>query len=165
MIRLKHWWLLISTIPLLIGSSAYRNLLTEMLSFCHQLPATFDIPILEALARLDEPLAQMRQSRDSRAELETHVRRLSDIAALLDRGSRLGLCLRRSLIRFHYLRRIGVPVVMQFGAKFRTGQLDRSVAGHAWLTLNGRPYFETGEDHQEFTVMFSFPPRSEAGQA
>jgi hypothetical protein len=79
------------------------------------------------------------------------------LAALLDRRSPLGLCLRRSLTRYHFLRRIGVPVVLQFGAKFVAGKPDREVTGHAWLTLNGRPYYEANENWRGFAVMFSFP--------
>jgi hypothetical protein len=88
------------------------------------------------------------------------IRNLADLAALLDRRSPLGLCLRRSLTRYYFLRRAGVPVAVQFGAKFSGGQPDRNVNGHAWLTLNGAPYFEDDENWRGFTVMFGFPAKT-----
>jgi hypothetical protein len=87
------------------------------------------------------------------------VRRLADLAALLDRRSPLGLCLRRSLARYYFLRRAGLPVVLQFGARLRPGDAAvRDLRGHAWLTLAGRPYFEVEENWRGFTVMFCYPP-------
>jgi len=76
---------------------------------------------------------------------------------LLDRRSPLGLCLRRSLVRYHYLRRAGLPVDLKFGAKFVAGKPDREVTGHAWLTLNDHPYVEADENWKGFVVMLSFP--------
>jgi hypothetical protein len=89
--------------------------------------------------------------------MEPTIRHLADLAALLERRSPLGLCLRRSLTRYHFLRRIGVPVVVCFGAKFVAGRPDRDIAGHAWLTLNGRVYHEDSENWQGFTVMLVHP--------
>lgn len=85
------------------------------------------------------------------------VRRLADLTALLDRRSPFGLCLRRSLLRYHFLRRAGVPVAVQFGARFKAGQPDRDVTGHAWVALDGQPYFEDGENYRGFRVMLSYP--------
>jgi hypothetical protein len=61
------------------------------------------------------------------------------------------------MLRYHFLRRVGVPVVLNFGARFKGGQADREITGHAWVTLDGRPYFEDGENYQGFTVMLRFP--------
>ena len=37
---------------------------------------------------------------------------------------------------------------------------DRDLAGHAWVTLNGRPYYEDGENYRGFTVMLQHPPHA-----
>jgi hypothetical protein len=88
---------------------------------------------------------------------EDTIRNFADLAALLDRRSPLGLCLRRSLTRYHFLRQADVPVVIRFGAKFVNGIADREIAGHAWLTLNDSPYYEEDENWRGFTVMMSYP--------
>ena len=75
----------------------------------------------------------------------------------LERRSPLGVCLRRSLTRYFFLRRADVPVVIQFGARFVGGKADRDVTGHAWLTCNGRSYHEAEENWRDFTVMFRWP--------
>jgi hypothetical protein len=83
------------------------------------------------------------------------------VAALLDRHSPLGLCLRRSLLRYRYLHEIDVPVTVLFGAKFAPGQLpdQKKVTGHAWLVQGERPYHEDDENWQGYTVMLRWPER------
>jgi hypothetical protein len=88
------------------------------------------------------------------------LRRLADTAVILERRSPLGLCLRRSLIRFHALRTAGLPVVVCFGARPVTDR-DRSLAGHAWLTLDGVPYHEPPSSFEGWTVMYTYPPADE----
>ncbi len=152
MMRLRHEWLAVATLPALLFNPRLRSLLAEMRAFCHHLPSALKGSLPEALQQLT-PAADNVLT-DVGAD---YVRNMADLAALLDRRSPLGLCLRRSLTRYHFLRRIGVPVVLQFGAKFVAGKPDREVGGHAWLTLNGRPYYEADENRRGFTVMFSFP--------
>jgi len=150
--RLRHWRLAVSLLPLLF-SSRHRALLAEMRSFCESLPITLKPSLIEGL-RLIDP----RSTRSGTKEFnEDTVRNFADLAALLDRHSPLGLCLRRSLTRYHFLRQADVPVVMRFGAKFVSGKPDREITGHAWLTLNDSPYYEADENWRGFTVMMSYP--------
>lgn len=121
-----------------------------MRGFVRNLPNVLKAPLPDALR-------QITPAADSIGETERNVRNLADVAALLDRQSPLGLCLRRSLTRYHFLRRAGVPVAVRFGAKFVQGKPDREISGHAWLTLHGAPYYEDGENWRGFTVMVSFP--------
>ena len=148
--RLRHVWLALTALPGLLLSSRRRALFRKMRAFARNLPAELKAPL---------PVALRRFTPDSgaRPELEPTIRRLADLAALLDRRSPLGLCLRRSLTRYHFLRRAGVPVVVRFGARFVNGKPDREITGHAWLTLNGQVYHEDGENWRGFTVMLSFP--------
>ena len=153
MARLRHGWLAVTTLPALLFNHNLRLLLAEMRTFCRSLPDALKGPLPCALLQLTPSITE----HPTRSADEQTTRRLADLAALLDRRSPLGLCLRRSLTRYHFLRRIGVPVVLQFGAKFVAGKPDRDVTGHAWLTLNGRPYSEADENWRGFAVMFSFP--------
>lgn len=82
------------------------------------------------------------------------VREMADAVAALDVGSPLGICLRRSLVRYYFLRRTGLPVAIRFGARF---QETREIGGHAWLTLNDQPYEEESENYLGFVVMYSYP--------
>jgi hypothetical protein len=50
-----------------------------------------------------------------------------------------------------------VPLTLNFGARFKGGQADRDVTGHAWVTLNGAAYHEDGENYQDFVTMFKYP--------
>jgi hypothetical protein len=152
MMRLRHEWLAVTTLPALLFNPRLRSLLAEMRAFCHNLPSALKGSLPEALQQLT-PAADNVLT-DVGAD---YTRNMADLAALLDRRSPLGLCLRRSLIRYHFLRLIGVAVVLQFGAKFVDSTPDREVTGHAWLILDGQPYCEADENWRGFVVMFSFP--------
>lgn len=156
--RLRHLGLALGLLPGLLLDPGRRALLAEMRAFCRALPRALEAPLEAALDRLLVVSAQPEAH-----DPET-VRRLADLAALLERRSPLGLCLRRSLTRAHFLRRAGVPVAVQFGAKFVNGRSDGAVTGHAWLTLDGRPYFEDEAHWREFTVILAHPSARETAQ-
>ena len=149
--RLSHIWLLLRWWPWLLTRPLYRHWLREMRDFCGRVPAMLKNPLPEAMQSLTPTENQVS------GLSETEIRDLADLSALLARRSPLGLCLRRSLVRYHYLRQVNVPVVVQFGAKLQGARARRNLTGHAWLTLNGQPYHELGENWQGFTVMYRYP--------
>ena len=111
------------------------------------------LPLPELMLRLDAEITEVSGVVD--ASLAT---RLADAAAGLDYFSPLGICLRRSLVRYVLLRRAGLPVVVQFGAKKNAGSNRSHIAGHAWLTLNGAPHAEDSRDYAGFTPIYAYPP-------
>lgn len=144
--------LALSCLPALASNVGQRALLEEMRLFCRQLPTVLAQPIAQAMVALTP------QTGGGGSQFgEDTTRNLADLAILLERRSPLGICLRRSLVRYHYLHQLGVPVMVQFGAKFVKGEQAKDVTGHAWLTLNGEPYFEAEENWRDFVVMFSWP--------
>jgi hypothetical protein len=147
--RLANWLTGLQALVALARASN-RALWREMRAYVRGLPKALEGPLPEALQ------AQTPASADLDLP-ERDVRVLADAAALAERGSPLGLCLRRSLVRYHFLRRAGVPVKIQFGARFTGGQADREVTGHAWVMLNGQPYFEASTDYLGFAVMLTHP--------
>lgn len=149
--RFRHWWLALRLLPGLVFDVRRRALFYEIRAFERALPTALKNPLPDALRSLTPPALPHVVRNDSL------LRDLSDLVALLDRRSPLGLCLRRSLTRYHFLRRAGWPVVLHFGARFVEGRPDRNVTGHAWLTLNDTPYYEADENWQGFTVMLRWP--------
>jgi len=148
--RLRHLWLAFTTLPVLLFDGRQRRLFDEMRAFTRRLPQALAAPLPEVLAAFTPSTSDLG--------LPTSApRRLADLAALLDRHSPLGLCLRRSLVRYHFLRCAGLPLVLNFGARFKGGVADREITGHAWVTLGGKPYFEDGENYRGFTVMLKYP--------
>jgi hypothetical protein len=148
--RFRHLWLALTTLPVLLFDAPARRLFHEMHTFARHLPHSLNAPLPQALADLTPPTSDFGLPTST-------LRRLADLAALLDRRSPLGLCLRRSLVRYHFLRRAGLPLVLNFGARFKEGHPDREVTGHAWVTLDGQPYFEDGENYLGFAVMLKYP--------
>jgi hypothetical protein len=146
-------WLLGLTALLALHDARWRATWAELRAFQRRLPVALDRPLPEAMAALtpgqpDLPLSPVR------------LRRLVDASALFERCSPLGLCLRRSLARYHFLRRAGVPLVIHFGARLNAAAgppAGRDVAGHAWVTLDGQAYYEDGENYQGFAVMLTYP--------
>ena len=88
---------------------------------------------------------------------EDVVRTLVDALALLDRGSPFGLCLRRAFLRYHFLRRAGLPLGVVFAMRFRQADEPPGLAGHAWNVLDGAPYHERAEDMAGFTEVYRWP--------
>ena len=146
---MRHVALGLGVLPALLEPRR-RALWREMRAYVKELPAVLGRPLPEAVA------AQTPATPDL-ALPAASVRRLADAAALWERRSPVGLCLRRSLLRYHFLRRAGLPLVINFGARFAGSVADRDVAGHAWVTLHGRPYHEEGENWQGFAVMMRYP--------
>jgi hypothetical protein len=95
------------------------------------------------------------------SDLETvdpdDLRDLIDAVAQLDWRSSFGVCLRRSLLRYHFLRRTGLELSIVFGVRFRQAHEPAGIAGHAWNTFDGQPYHEREEDYLGFTVLYEWP--------
>lgn len=108
---------LLVSLPGLVLSTRHRAWLCEMRHFDRTLVQETRRPLPQAMdtltpADIGDPPEQDKQGL---------IRRLSDIAIMANGDSGLGLCLRRSLIRYHYLRRVGLPVTINFGAKMIDG--------------------------------------------
>jgi len=150
-VRLRHLWLALSTLPGLLSSRRQRLLLHEMRALSRQLPQIMQQPLPEAMQAL--------APQSDKIELdESDVRRLADLAALLARSLPLGYCLRRSLLRYHFLGSAGTPLGVAFGARLREGLAQRSIAGHAWVTLDNCPYHEADENWRDYHVLYRWPP-------
>ena len=108
------------------------------------------LPLPRVMALLDPGLARTRASAGS---LAVHLR----VAEGVFRNARRRLgsnCMRRSLVLFRFLRRLGFPAVIVFGIKRNGGgELD----GHAWIELDGVPVLEPGDPREEFAVAFLYP--------
>lgn len=133
-------------------SGRRRNLARQMVSFSRTLPARFDQPLPQMMAQLT-PAAPLAS-----ALPPDTVRRLADAVAAWHLRSPLGICLRRSLLRYHFLRQAGLPVQIVFGARLKSGTEGGGVGGHAWLNLHGQPYHEDPADTIGFAEMFVYPP-------
>ncbi len=145
--QLGRGWGYSLTLVRALTRPAERRLMGEIIDLARRLPAQLDQPLPQALAGLTpEPTPQPVAPQT--------IRKIVDALTAFGAGRPLGICLRRSLLRYYFLRRAGFPVVVNFGAR-RTAQ---TLGGHAWLTLDGEPYYEAPENYQRYALMFSFPP-------
>jgi hypothetical protein len=157
--RLDHLRLAAMAGPGLLRQPAHRHLLGEMRRLCRRLPELMKQPLPLAMAQLGQEEEAMGLLPD-----ETTTRRLADLAALLERSSPLGLCLRRSLLRYHYLRRLRLPLVVRFGAKLTDAEETKELTGHAWLTLDDQPYHEPAANWRDYAIMVSWPGATPKGE-
>lgn len=108
------------------------------------------LPLDHVTSRLGRPLARARQQpSDGRVAswIDHLLRRLP--------WPWRHTCLRRSAVLFHLLRRAGRPVELCVGVRRDEAE---QLAAHAWLTLDGQPYLESGSEQQhEFSVIARFP--------
>jgi hypothetical protein len=88
---------------------------------------------------------------------------LDDLAYYTDRWLTIfpynvkGNCFPRSLTLYRLARRHGCHVQFHCGV----AKIGETLAGHAWLTLDGKPFLEPADQWRRFTVTFSFPPSPE----
>jgi hypothetical protein len=149
--------LLGAALPGLLGRPEQRALLREMRRFVSALPERLDGPLPESMAALTNDVKPKPPERRT----ETSLCNLADLAVVLERSSPLGLCLRCSMTRFYFLRREGLPLKIHYGTRMIGGEPDRQFNGHAWLTLEGAPYHEAGENWRGFTIMLTFPDKDD----
>jgi transglutaminase superfamily protein len=137
-----------------LSSAEERAALQAAWRIERRLPGWFArLSLPELMLRLDAEISVIPSVLDA-----PRAARLADAAVGLDCFSPLGICLRRSLVRYVLLRRAGLPVVVQFGAKKYAGSKRSHIAGHAWLTLNGAPHAEVPRDYAGFTPIYAYPP-------
>lgn len=139
--------------PNLIVSQRHRSLLSEMLAFTSSLGSRFQMPLQTTMAELSVEGPGDRPD----AKWESAVLNLADLAVSLRREPTLGICLQRSLTRYYFLRRVGLPVQVHFGIQTTKRPDAKRIVGHAWLTLDGEDYWEDGGQARDFTIMLSFP--------
>ena len=155
-----------------------RELFVRMVAFSRALPQQFNQPLPEMMRHLtpgelantlsdnaqsqpgvvSTPLTRSIHPPAAKVSLTAdEVRHLADAVAAWHLRSPLGVCLRRSLLRYHFLREVGLPVNIVFGARLKDSQEGGSIGGHAWLTLDGSPYYENPDDYAGFAVMYTYP--------
>ncbi|NUQ39128.1 MAG: lasso peptide biosynthesis protein [Caldilineales bacterium] len=157
--RLRLGQAALATLARSLASPHLRPLLPGIWRWSRGLPARYEaqsLPdFLTALTPAHADLAGVNGE---------HLRELIDLLARLDRGSPFGLCLRRALWRYHWLRRAGLPLGILFGVRVR-GATELSeigkaepggarIVGHAWNTLAGEPWHERPEDRRGFSVLY-----------
>lgn len=128
-----------------------RRFVYESLAFARSLPRRLDQPLPAALLAMTP--APVPQSLDNDT-----IRGIADALTAFGAGRPLGICLRRSLTRYHFLRRAGLPVVVYFGAR----RLGDGIGGHAWLVLDGEPYHELPQHYLNYAVMYTYPAAGES---
>jgi hypothetical protein len=122
-----------------------------MVRFSRELPGYFNRPLPQMMANLT-PTTNLPLVLNP-----DDVRGLADAVAAWHIRSPLGICLRRSLLRYHFLHEANVPVRVIFGARLKAEGEGGGLGGHAWLTLNGEPYYETPQDYVGFVEMYGYP--------
>ncbi|HEX7071952.1 MAG TPA: lasso peptide biosynthesis B2 protein [Rhodothermales bacterium] len=108
------------------------------------------------------PLPELVSAFDSEPrsdELPSDLKRITrQIDLLMRLVYRDRYCMKRSLLHFHYMRRMGLPVTLQFGVT-RTGD---GLTGHAWVELAGEPYAERFDPRERFARTWSYPQEPES---
>lgn len=135
-----------------------REMLSEIKGVQRTLPARY-----EALSLPDFLTELTPRACDWAHKNPEEVRRLVDALAFWDRSSPFGICLRRSLLRYHFLRRVGVPLGIVFAMRSRQKHEPPGLAGHAWNILDGQPYHERPEDMAGFTEVYRWPQEKHHG--
>lgn len=146
LLRVRRGFVYSAVLAAAVVDSQRRRFVREALAVARELPGRLEQPLPVALQALTPLAGPQPLDHDT-------MRQIVDALTAFGAGRPLGICLRRSLLRYHFLRRAGLPLVVHFGAR----RLGETLGGHAWLTLDGLPYHEQPEHYRGYTLMWSFP--------
>ena len=72
------------------------------------------------------------------------------------------ICLKRSLILYHFLKKLGMNIRICFGVKLPDGKIKSKLEGHAWLVYQGDIFLERDvEMTKSYKITYCFPEMSE----
>ena len=104
-------------------------------------------PLPKLLARFDATPGCIANSR-------IHPERLAYLVTGTVRFTlRDRFCMKRSILLFHFLRRSGEDVRINFGFSREGGEL----LGHAWIDLDGKPFAEAEDPTGRYVRMYTYP--------
>jgi hypothetical protein len=71
-------------------------------------------------------------------------------------------CLKRCLIQYYFLRKMGLQAKIFFGVRFKKLHLNscckNEIEGHSWLVLDNNIFFEDDrEEVQSYNIIYFFP--------
>lgn len=112
------------------------------------------------LLRLIEKLTPIRQGQPMPADSMAQAKSVAHMVAIAaNRGIYHGTCLRRSLLVLYFLRRLGVPGVIQFGVRLVDGTLE----AHAWVEWQGVIINDEADVRERFSLLENGIPNTQAG--
>ncbi|OGL41328.1 MAG: hypothetical protein A2043_05115 [Candidatus Schekmanbacteria bacterium GWA2_38_9] len=136
-----------------------RNIFPRITLLLKILLLTIVLPVMVKISSLPKLMKILTPQKKKDNFSEEEIDRIVDATTLVLYG-RFSIfrptCLKRSLVLYYLLNKAGLKVVMNFGVKKNNDRLD----GHGWLTLGGKPYLETYDPHDSFTVTYSYPQES-----
>jgi len=76
--------------------------------------------------------------------------------------TRKNICIKRSLIFYHFLRKMGINVYVCFGVRYNNDVFEKKhqkkLEGHAWLLHDGDIFLEWNRDvTKTYTMTYCFP--------
>jgi len=125
------------------------------------LPAMLSLFSLPMLMKMLTP-RDLRVCKDQDSESRDKIVKFADY--LLNRNFWIfrSTCLKRSLILYHFLRKLGINLHVCFGVKYNGKLPDRKtqkkLEGHAWLFYNGNIFLErNAEVTKTYKLTYCFP--------
>jgi len=125
------------------------------------LPAMLRLFSLPMLMKMLTP-RDLRVCKDQDSESRDKIVKFADY--LLNRNFWIfrSTCLKRSLILYHFLRKLGINLHVCFGVKYNGKLPDRKtqkkLEGHAWLFYNGNIFLErNAEVTKTYKLTYCFP--------
>ena len=89
---------------------------------------------------------------------EARVRRMVRLSRALSRRLyRERFCMKLALVRFYFLRKWNYPARICFGVSKLTPEDNLSIAGHAWIEVEGTPAFEGDDPRLRHATTYAYP--------
>ena len=126
------------------------------------LPIIVKFLSLPRIMEMITPTKTNRYQATNRKSAEEKIIKFTEYILNLDFWIWKSTCLKRSLLLYRFLNKIGVNVQICFGVKYNKSMISKdsasSIDGHAWLCLNGEIFLERNiEMAREYKVTYCFP--------
>ena len=126
------------------------------------LPIFFKLFSLQKIIKLFTPTDSDVSKRANTKITKDKLVKFTDYILNKNIKTRDNSCLKRSLILYHFLRKMGINVSICFGVKYNehSNEKDKKnmLTGHAWLTYNGKIFLERNEQlTKTYKTTYSFP--------
>ncbi len=143
---------------------------TQIVFLVTALPFLLKFSSISMLMRMLTPRALKNYENLDLERLSERIVVFTDYILRLNFWMYKGTCLKRSLVLYYLLRKLGINVHICFGVRYKRElsdkEVERALEGHAWLLYNGDIFMERNpETTKTYKITYCYPERLGQGNA
>ena len=145
-----------------ISSLEEFSLLIRILFLVAVLPIMLKRLSVSKLMQVFTPRNTISYKKKDMKKYKENIVKFTDYILNLTPGMWKGTCLKRSLVLYFLLRKLGMDVRICFGTRYNrnlsNSEAKKNLEGHAWLIYKGSIFLERNTElTKTYTMTYSFP--------